>query len=567
MAEPGSRLGARPSGVTCVVLLVLAARPAPARAPAAGPTGVFASASGATIWDHPQLRGVLVRASWSSLEPSPGSFELSALRARIAEVTSHGKSWSLAVGAGGPGTPAWLVDSLGAPFVDYAFRGTPMRLPLFWSPVVKERLRSLAARLGQELSGDPSLKLVYVTQMTANGIEGHLQGVDMTAFARAGYTDDLWVGAALDTAAAFAEAFPTKALAFEVHDVNGGVSVPARILDGLRHDARLGGRTGAAVWWVSGRTDYQAALLDVVRSFPGEKYGQVIARSDDATRFANGDYATVFAQAKELGLRYLEPWEHDFGTGAGTANGRWDALLRDFNAWADSYVGPRATWIVPSSARAPGAGGAFYTTDLVLANPGGDASVTLRFLGHDGDGRGGKTFPLAIPAGSSRTVDDVLLSGFGEAEAWGAIQVASDEPALVVAAGTSTPFGSGSFGQSVPAFGDDDRLESGGRWTIAGVREDGLFRTNLVLANGAEVECTVEVSLFADDGRLLASTTVTLPPLGMKQLSRVVRALGVADAVSGARLSVSTLAAGASLAAYAALVDETTNDPRTLLPR
>ena len=536
-------------------------------APVEKPAGAFASASGPTIWAHPELHGVLVRASWSSVEPSPGSFDLTALRSRITEVTQHGKPYSLAIGAGGPGTPAWLLDSLGAPYVDYSFRGTPMRLPLSWSPVVRERLRVLAARLGQELGSDPALKLVYVTQMTSNGIEGHLLGVDMTAFSRAGYTDDAWVEAALDTAAAFADAFPAKALAFEVHDVNGGSSVPARILEALRTDSCFGGRVGAAIWWVSGRTDYQPALLDVLRTFPGDKYGQVIARSDDSTRFASGDYATVFAQAKELGLRYLEPWEYDFGAGAGTANGKWDALLRDFNAWTAGLAVPQATWIVPSSARAPGAGGSFYTTDLVLANPGGDAIVTLRFLGHDRDGRSGETASFSLPAGTSRTTGDVIGSAFGSVEAWGAIQVVSDEPSLVALACTSTRFGNGTFGQCVPAFGDEGRLGAGRSWTIAGVREDGHFRTNLILANGAETETGVDMTLLADDGRVLGSTTFTLPPLGMTQVSRVVRALGVVGEVSGARIVLSTRSSGASLAAYAALIDETTNDPRTLLPR
>jgi hypothetical protein len=47
------------------------------------------------------------------------------------------------------------------------------------------------------------------------------------------------------------------------------------------------------------------------------------------------------------------------------------------------------TWFLPSSARAAGQGGSFYTTDLTVANrTANDASVTFKFLGHDVDGRG-----------------------------------------------------------------------------------------------------------------------------------------------------------------------------------
>lgn len=306
------------------------------------PLGTYAGAPRSTIFSHPQLRGVLLRAAWSSLEPAPGQFDFTALDSQLKSVRAAGKPWSLAVGAGGPGSPAWLMDQLGVPFVDYRFRGTtPYRLPLAWNDVVQQRLTLLAERLAQQYGGDATLKLIYVPQMTANGIEGHLNGVDMTAMVSAGYTDDRWVTASTQTATAFARAFASKALAFEVHDINGGATVPSRILQALQDDAGLGGRVGAAIWWLSGRTDYQGALLQVLADFPGDKYGQVIARSDESSKFADGDYRRVFSQAQQLGLRYLEPWEYDFGTGANTANGAWDGELAAFNQWADARFLPQ----------------------------------------------------------------------------------------------------------------------------------------------------------------------------------------------------------------------------------
>ncbi|MBI5255091.1 MAG: hypothetical protein HY855_01220 [Burkholderiales bacterium] len=327
--------------------------PAACAAPVDKPWGTFASAPGNTIYGHPQLRGVLLRAAWSSLEPRPGEFDLSAIERQLTAVRAAGKSWSLAIGAGGPGSPAWLMDGLGAAAIPYAFRGTPMRLPLFWDTVVQQRLALLAQRLAQAWGDDPTLKLVYVTQMTANGIEGHLQGVDMAVMKQAGYTDERWVDAALQASRAFAQAFAGKALAFEVHDVNGGASVPARILEQLQQDSTLGQRVGAAVWWLSGRVDYQAALLQVLASFTGDKYGQVIARSDQASRFAEQDYRSVFTQGRQLGLRYIEPWEYDFGTGTGTANGAWDAELKAFNDWAAAQFGrqPAQAVAAPAPAR------------------------------------------------------------------------------------------------------------------------------------------------------------------------------------------------------------------------
>jgi hypothetical protein len=53
----------------------------------------------------------------------------------------------------------------------------------------------------------------------------------------------------------------------------------------------------------------------------------------------------------------------------------------------------------------------------------------------------------------------------------------------------------------------------------------------------------------------------------MTQVTRVVRDMGVSGDVTGARLVLSTLTPGGAFAAYASAIDNTTNDPRTLLPK
>ena len=53
----------------------------------------------------------------------------------------------------------------------------------------------------------------------------------------------------------------------------------------------------------------------------------------------------------------------------------------------------------------------------------------------------------------------------------------------------------------------------------------------------------------------------------MMQLNRVVRELGAVGDVSGARLLLSTPTSVGSFGAYVALIDNVTNDPRTLLPQ
>ncbi|KDA53453.1 hypothetical protein EG19_04400, partial [Thermoanaerobaculum aquaticum] len=313
------------------------------------PIGTFSSsgALSSEIYAHLHLRGVLIRTNWASVEPIPGVFDFSSLEFQIASVKSHGLSWSLAVAGGGVGSPTWLVDppssgGLGVPYVSYSFRGQPgYRLPLFWNPIVQDRLRILPNALAAQYNQDPSLKLVYVTQMTANGIEGHLQGVDMADLVDAGYSDAVWVEACEDAARSFAYAFSDKAIAFEVHEVNSSAAVPAKVIYDLWNDPRLGHRVGAAVWWLSGKVSYQPGLIAQLMAYPGDIYGQVIGRSDQTTRFEKGDYTTVFTQAMALGMRSIEAWEYEFKYGPDGANGIWDSIFASYNARADATFGSR----------------------------------------------------------------------------------------------------------------------------------------------------------------------------------------------------------------------------------
>lgn len=303
------------------------------------PVGIFSS-SGAVVeevLEHPALRGVLVRATWSSLEPTLGNFDFSEIERQLQYVREQGSQWSLAVVAGGPGSPDWLFDALGIPYVDYKFRGIyDYRLPIFWDARVQVRLAILAKALAAEYRGDSDLTLVYVPQMTSNGIEGHLQGVSMTAMQAEGYTDENWVSASKACARSFAAAFLDKAIAIEVHDINGGAEVPSRIINELWAEPGLEQRVGAAMWWLSEDTNYQSDLIDVLTAYPGDIYGQVIARSDDSDGFGVDGYAAVFEQAKTIGVRYVEPWEYEFKTGRNGANGLWNSVFADFNTWADS---------------------------------------------------------------------------------------------------------------------------------------------------------------------------------------------------------------------------------------
>ena len=238
---------------------------------------------------------------------------------------------------------------------------------------------------------------------------------------------------------------------------------------------------------------------------------------------------------------------------------------RDLPSRSGARAEDGGTWILPSSARAPGVN-AFWTTGLTVTNSGGDpATVTLTFLGHTGNGASGPEKTFDVPAWATVTWPDVLASAFGLESDWGPILVRSNVTTLVVHGETSTPSPSGgSYGQVVPALGPSETFDM--RWrTLAGLRQDDRFRTNVVLSNLGDTEATVVLQLFRPDGTTELTDARAVPRLGVVQLN-LARDLGVAQ-LAGGSLVLSSPTPGARVAAYASVIDATTSDPRTVLAR
>lgn len=228
------------------------------------------------------------------------------------------------------------------------------------------------------------------------------------------------------------------------------------------------------------------------------------------------------------------------------------------SAWA-------GTWILPSSARAPGAN-AFWTTDLTVTNPGAEpATLLLKFLGHQGTGPSGPERTYTLPARATFTWPDVLSSVFGRQTDWGPILIRSNVTTLSAQGQTFTasPTG-GSYGQSVPALGPSEAVGATPR-VLSGVRQDSSFRTNVVLANLRESEAVVTLQALLADGTTATTRTVPVGPLGFVQLN-LASDLGLAS-FSGGSILVSSATPGAQVAAYASVIDAATADPRTILAR
>ena len=228
-----------------------------------------------------------------------------------------------------------------------------------------------------------------------------------------------------------------------------------------------------------------------------------------------------------------------------------------------------SSWLLPTSASlVSGASGVRYTTDLTLANTGDtDASYTLRFLGHDVDGRSGPVQSFTLAAGNSVTYQDVVSSVFSLSGGYGAILVTSSTPDLSAYGQVLAQTATGHVGQGLPAFSDTGYVRPGQARSILAIREDARAHTNLVLANATSASLDVTLTLVSEAGAALGTALVTLPPLGMTQLNSVARSLGASGALTGGRIVVSTPTTDGAFAAVASVIENDSGDARTILPR
>jgi len=222
--------------------------------------------------------------------------------------------------------------------------------------------------------------------------------------------------------------------------------------------------------------------------------------------------------------------------------------------------------LLPTSAHSPGANGAFYTTNVSIADTGAlGASFTLKFLGNNQDGSSGPEQTFNLDPGKSTTFFDVLGSVFSQTSGFGAIRITSNSPTLDIVSVTSTPGFGGTFGLTLPAVSSSDLIPAGSARSILYIREGDGFRSNLILASNASMSTDVGAALVSPAGETLATKTYYVPPDGMTQINRVVRDMGVSGPVTGARLVLSSSTPGAAFTGVASVIDETTNDPTAVL--
>lgn len=233
----------------------------------------------------------------------------------------------------------------------------------------------------------------------------------------------------------------------------------------------------------------------------------------------------------------------------------------------DRPAHPTNSLFVPQVAHLPGAGSTFWTSDLIVTNPGNSSTVAkLTFTPRGTNGLGEYlTASLEIPAGGSRVLTDVLANTIGTTGA-GSLEVSPMSLEVTSRISTPAPAG-GSYGQGFPVIASHDVAYIDGPAIILGTGGvvKGQFRSNLALVETWGETTQVIVRLWDRDGSEIGSTTVDLPPFGNTQINDLVGRLGGPSTLAEAQVTVTVHSGKGRVGAVLSVVDNTSQDP-TVFP-
>jgi uncharacterized repeat protein (TIGR01451 family) len=220
-------------------------------------------------------------------------------------------------------------------------------------------------------------------------------------------------------------------------------------------------------------------------------------------------------------------------------------------------------WVVPGVADLSN-GLANWQTDLRVFNAGTAAvDATLSFYSQNGGAPRVKT--LTIPAGEVLELDKTLPSVFGATNDGGAVHIETSVASrLIATARTYNQTANGTYGQFISAVTPLEAAAVGTRaLQILQVEESTRYRSNIGLAEVSGKPIKLEVSIVPPDAKITAVIEVELAANEFRQLGGLLKNLG--PEVHNARVTVRAIEGQGRVAAYASVIDMSTQDP-TFVP-
>ncbi len=171
---------------------------------------------------------------------------------------------------------------------------------------------------------------------------------------------------------------------------------------------------------------------------------------------------------------------------------------------------------------------------------------------------------VSVPASGIVEWQDTASDLFGvTGNTSGVVDIVADAP-LLVAVRTFNSSDTGTFGQSLPGITVEQSVTQGETGIISPVKRTPEFRTNIGFINTGQVGCTVETIFIDSSGSQIGNpVTMSLQPGEWIQKNDILRKAGITYApIAYAVITVNN--AGATVWAYATVIDNATGDPTGL---
>lgn len=257
------------------------------------------------------VKGILVRIGWKDIEPSDNTYNWALLDNQINAANSYGKKISLAI-SGGPNSPSWLY-SLGTQTISYTipFPGT---IPVLWNTTFLTKWTEFVRALGNKYKNDTTIRLVYISNATTNGIEMQLPFSPTPSYASISYTDQKVINSWKQVIDTFSVAFPNHYLSNDFHPVNSSNAVADSVYNYAK--LKMPNRYGAnAWWWTQNNTTVYPSQYTILQNsavtniFTGVQ--MAYSATTDSASFGAGGLHTALSLAISKGICYWEVWNQD----------------------------------------------------------------------------------------------------------------------------------------------------------------------------------------------------------------------------------------------------------------
>lgn len=202
-----------------------------------------------------------------------------------------------------------------------------------------------------------------------------------------------------------------------------------------------------------------------------------------------------------------------------------------------------------------------WRSDIRIFNPSTDSvPLTLGFVPQNSSDM--KTTTMTVGPGAIVALDDIVSKTFGATTA-GALHVTTDNPRpLVVTGRTYRGAGnSGTLGQFITAVTPDEVVGLSERTlNMVGVEESQAMHTNLGVYETSGNAATADVTITTADGRASAHIQLDLQPNEFRQLSSIMKQIGMNDEYN-ASIAVHVTSGGGRVGAYSSIVENESGDP------